>query len=266
MKKSELKSGMIVKKINGEIGMVMLNAPFGDIIVGNGENDRQQFWCPLESYSEDLKRIGGDNEDHIYQVLDFRSNKYGADLSVNGRKILWTRGVEDTVIKNITSQYDAKIDYDKKVVKVHDQVISFRKIIELYDLTLIEEPIAEAVSFKVQEQYQFDALMAVAQNVPDLKICETYKEEGWTTWPHFVLRNSGTNNTEHVLGSVSSFDETLSFEEMLKAVAEYKPIQSKVEITPVYTAKIKRGEKIVTVGCQDISFENVKKLRDAILK
>lgn len=266
MKKSELKSGMIVKKINGELGMVMLNTPNGDVIVGNGENDRQQFWCPLSVYDDDLNRHGENDENSIYQVLDFRSNKYGADLSVNGRKILWTRGVESTVIKNITPKYDAKIDYDKKVVKIHDQTIPFNKIIEVYNLTLIEEPVAETVCFKVQEQYQFDALMGVAHTIPDLKICENYKREGWRFWPYFVLRNSGTCSDHHIIGSTANSYKNLSFGEMLKTIAEYKPIQSRVEITPAYTAKIERGEKIVTVGCQDIFFENVKKLRDAILK
>lgn len=134
MKKSDLKTGMLVETRSGKVGLVMLGTSKGDCIVGSGNGgdipDSQQTWFPLKFLNEDLTYPGLLDSD-IVKVYEFPTNSEGASFKKDRRSLVWER--TDTVIK-LTSDYDAIVDTATKSVKVGCQSIPFHKVTELYHL------------------------------------------------------------------------------------------------------------------------------------
>lgn len=130
MKKSDLKTGMLVEAANGNLSLVMLGTPQGDVLVGDGKTFSRS-WCPLSAVNVDLTRSS--SEDDIVRVYSFSNNRDGASFNqkCEDRELLWERKVSKMTL---TSEYEAIVDYEKEVVKVGCQTIPFSKVQELYDV------------------------------------------------------------------------------------------------------------------------------------
>jgi len=140
MKKSELKSGMLVIRGNNSRAIVMKDTPGGDILTTGIIPDHETIettWCPLDKFYEDLSSkkanySSSDNNLDIVEVYGFSSNMGATSLSTNDRTLLWKR--ERPIELRLTSDYTAAIDLKNKVINVGCQTISFDKVEELYKI------------------------------------------------------------------------------------------------------------------------------------
>lgn len=98
MKKSELRSGMIVQQRNNHFAMVLLKSERGDILSDAGEfHDREsianQTWCDLDSYDEKLTYVHPVIPDgdivRVYGTSKAEGNMRHARFSLVGRELLW---------------------------------------------------------------------------------------------------------------------------------------------------------------------------------
>lgn len=129
MKKSDLKTGMLVVDTAGAFGIVMKDTEQGDAIVGswdrnNTEPSTSAFWNPLDSYDEDLKGLYG----NITKVYGFLNNCDACLPKIKHRKLLWERKEYKL---ELTTEYTAVVDKENKVVRVGCQTIPFEKVEEL---------------------------------------------------------------------------------------------------------------------------------------
>lgn len=129
MKKSDLKTGMLVVDTAGAFGIVMKDTEQGDAIVGswdrnNTEPSTSAFWTPLDSYDEDLKGLYG----NITKVYGFLNNCDACLPKIKHRKLLWERKEYKL---ELTTEYTAVVDKENKVVRVGCQTIPFEKVEEL---------------------------------------------------------------------------------------------------------------------------------------
>ena len=134
MKKSELKSGMLVVLAKGDRGIVMKDTPNGDVLTTGVLPSNEEVaatWCPLNKFNDDLTYIN-DDECDIVEVYGYSSNMMATYLSKNNRMLLWKR--DEPVFLKLTSDYTAAIDLKNKVVKVGCQIITFDKVEELYKI------------------------------------------------------------------------------------------------------------------------------------
>jgi anti-sigma28 factor (negative regulator of flagellin synthesis) len=128
MKKSDLRTGMLVQTREGYFALVMLNTETEDCLVSDGgSNDRA--WCMLDTYNEDLERFGIPSSDIVAVYSSKRSNQHRGSFSTLHRDRLWKR---ETVSVKLNSEYTAKVDQSKKTVQVGCQTFEFEKIEELY--------------------------------------------------------------------------------------------------------------------------------------
>lgn len=93
MKKEDLKSGMLIITSSGKMGLVMIETPQGNNIVGCGGFQDSEIWYPLEALNSDLtqKRETIENEIEIVEVWDYNHNMAAALFSTDGRRLLWKR-------------------------------------------------------------------------------------------------------------------------------------------------------------------------------
>jgi hypothetical protein len=132
MKKSDLKSGMLVMTRNNERGIVMLNTPQGDCVVGS-DGLLGQTWFPLNSLDENLLYPASDSGDaDIIEVWSYSNNSQAASMEKKDRKLLWKRVDNDRV--KLNDQYTAIINQNTKQITVGCQTIDFAKIDELYNM------------------------------------------------------------------------------------------------------------------------------------
>lgn len=97
MKKSELKSGMLIKRMDGKFGIVMLNTPQGDSIVCGMTDDASiETWFPMECLAEDLSKHREDCYD-ISEVWGYSSNSEAFRLITQGRNLIWKHDFGNTV-------------------------------------------------------------------------------------------------------------------------------------------------------------------------
>ena len=135
MKKSDLRTGMMVENREGNLALVMIGIEDdGDSLVGDGSGDGTT-WMPLDAFKEDLTFKGNDESD-IMTVYSFSCNRDGAKFSKVGRKKLWER--DAPISFKLTSDYDAKVDFKQSEIRVGCQTIPFSKVKEL--ALLIDRP------------------------------------------------------------------------------------------------------------------------------
>lgn len=97
MKRSELKSGMLIKRMDGKLGVVMLNTPQGDSIVcGMTDDTSIETWFPMDCLAEDLSKHREDCYD-ISEVWGYSSNSEAFRLITQGRNLLWKHDFGNTV-------------------------------------------------------------------------------------------------------------------------------------------------------------------------
>jgi hypothetical protein len=137
MKKSDLRTGMLVETREGNLSLVMLgitNNRNRDALVGDG-NGSGTTWLPLSALEDDLSYRGDQSAD-IMAVYSFSCNRDGARFSKVGREKLWER--DEPISFKLTSDYDAKVDFKLSEIKVGCQTIPFSKVKEL--ALLIDKP------------------------------------------------------------------------------------------------------------------------------
>jgi len=108
MKKSELKSGMLVETVEGELGLVLLNTPNGDVIAGNGESI-SRTWFPLNMIDEDTLEYKTSPSANIIRVYGYKDNSNSASISIKGRVLLWEKKAPLKKIK-LSKEYSLEID------------------------------------------------------------------------------------------------------------------------------------------------------------
>ena len=106
MKKSDLKSGMVLEFSNGERAVVLLGTKQGDIYSGD-------TWGQLHTYSDDLIPTHS-YYDPIVRILQPSNNRafsYGKDVSLEDSTILWEykEPVEELTLAEICKQLGKKV-------------------------------------------------------------------------------------------------------------------------------------------------------------
>jgi hypothetical protein len=136
MKRSELKSGMLVVLSNGNRSIVMNDTPSGDVLTTGVLPENEQgvttTWCPLSKYDDDLTYIN-DDECDIVEVYGYSSNMQATSLSKSNRTLLWKRD-GGAIELRLTKDYMAFIDLKNKVIIVGCQTIPFDKVEELHKI------------------------------------------------------------------------------------------------------------------------------------
>ena len=122
MKKSELKTGMLVKHVyHTDLGIIMLNTDEGDLIVyKNGQND-------LDDWKEDLT-YADDSEWNIEEVWNAIDSKYFTSYSLDNRKLIY-KAINHSI--ELTDDYHADFNIEDKTITVGCQTIPFSKVIEV---------------------------------------------------------------------------------------------------------------------------------------
>lgn len=136
MKKSDLKTGMLVENRGGRRGLVLLGTEKGDIIAAWGNKKGNETWNLLDSFDDDLNLItsfGSDanNVFSIVKVYSQASNMFAADNSVHDRILLFEKHVNKV---KLNEDYTAEIDTNKGTVKVGCQTFDIDIIKKLYDV------------------------------------------------------------------------------------------------------------------------------------
>ena len=129
MKKSDLRTGMLVKTREGNFALVMLNTEYEDCLVSDGESE-ERTWCMLDSYNEDLQKEGMYVGDIVEVYSSKSSNKDRGSFSTLHRSLIWKR--KETVQVKLNSEYTAEVDRSSQTVKVGCQTFQFKKIEQLY--------------------------------------------------------------------------------------------------------------------------------------
>jgi hypothetical protein len=119
MKKSDLKSGMLVETREGKRGIVMLNTPNGDMIVA-GDNNADIFikkmWDELNRYADDLSHPDGEKY-NIYKIYGFNHNMGATHLSTSGRELLFERKDKlEVTLEQIAEKFNVDVN-DLKIIK-----------------------------------------------------------------------------------------------------------------------------------------------------
>jgi len=134
MKKSELKTGMLIVNRIGSRGIILLGSPQGDVIASNGGSD-DGTWSPLRCFSEDLK-YDGIQESDIMEVWSYSSNMHGVDMTNYDRTCLWTRKEVKTTTVKLNKDYSAVIADNDTDIIVGCQKISIdvvREVVKAYE-------------------------------------------------------------------------------------------------------------------------------------
>jgi hypothetical protein len=92
MKKSDLRSGMIVVTRDGRKGIVLLGTANGNVIGGIGLGHGVSTWMPFDSLTEDLKSLKTASDITAVYVADSNMQYGSTDLDKLG--LLWQRPVE----------------------------------------------------------------------------------------------------------------------------------------------------------------------------
>lgn len=93
MEKSDLRSGMLIERRDGKIGLVLMDTGqkrgCADVIASNGGCD-DTLWCPLSNFRNDLTNRFSERFD-IIAVYSITSNMHAASFSKERRELLWQR-------------------------------------------------------------------------------------------------------------------------------------------------------------------------------
>jgi hypothetical protein len=114
MKKSELKSGMVVKTRGGELGIILLGTSNGDIIGGCGIDNA--IWKPLDGMKDTLE--GSEGYYDIIEVYNSYSNFLFGSLDLNKLDLVWSRPVPPTYIELTIDEIAERLDIDVNLLKI----------------------------------------------------------------------------------------------------------------------------------------------------
>ncbi len=91
--KKDLMTGDVVEFNNGNRSLVLLGAPGGDKLAGDGKENRE--WCPINYLTDDMAMPDSGNK--IVKVLRPLTNHTGASIDNTGdHETIWERHPEKT--------------------------------------------------------------------------------------------------------------------------------------------------------------------------
>ena len=118
MKKSDLKTGMIVESRTGDIGLVMLGTVNGNIIAGCGGKDingESSMWRCFDGINEDLTSVYSRASDIVAVYTGGGSNFEMGQLKRDSHP-LWRRPVDP--IEMTISEVAEKLGIDPLLLKI----------------------------------------------------------------------------------------------------------------------------------------------------
>lgn len=139
MKKSELKTGMLIVTREGKRALVLLGTSQGDCLAGNSDDsDLNQTWLPLGTLTDQLTYSddGTISDSDITEVWGYSNNKLGASLTTRDRDLLWKREPAKIAVVKLNSSYTATMNSNSKEVTVGCQTIPIdviRQLVAEYD-------------------------------------------------------------------------------------------------------------------------------------
>lgn len=110
MKKSDLRSGMIVEDAEGNQGIVLLNSPNGDIVGGMGGGEG--IWFPLAAIDENFNRKGKTSfeRERFEKIYSARSNCFLG----SARDLIWERKNEVVLsLEDIAEKFGVDVNQIK---------------------------------------------------------------------------------------------------------------------------------------------------------
>jgi hypothetical protein len=97
MKRSDLRSGMVVVTRDGDKGIVLLGTSKGNIIGGVG-NSTSGLWKPLDGLNDDLEGMTSTTGDDIIAVYDGTSNMHYGSTNLDNLRLIWERPADPIVL------------------------------------------------------------------------------------------------------------------------------------------------------------------------
>ena len=112
MKKSELKSGMVVENRRGKRGIVFLNSCNGDVIGGGEYSWDEGTWGPLDNFDDDLKSFLGNVAYDIVKVYNPNSNRYFGQISgMSNSDLIWERvDIVELTMEDIAEKFGIDVN------------------------------------------------------------------------------------------------------------------------------------------------------------
>ena len=118
MKKSDLKTGMVIKDRDGKVGIVLLGTTNGDIIGGNQEKVEGVHggtcWKPLSVFDEDLK-YSGDFKSDVMEIYNAVSNVSFGTININKLSQIWKRS---EFVELTMDEIASKFNIDVNLLKI----------------------------------------------------------------------------------------------------------------------------------------------------
>ena len=108
MKKSDLRSGMVVVNREGAKGIVLLGTEKGNIIGGFGSLSGQAFWMPFDCITDDLCYANaGFSRSDIVAVYTANSNQQFGSMDLDKLRLLWQRPADpiELTIEEIADRF-----------------------------------------------------------------------------------------------------------------------------------------------------------------
>jgi len=116
MKKSDLKTGMVVQMRNGKHFRVFLNTNDGDFISGSNE------WNPLGAYREDFTSTSSFNSLDIVKVYDTGAYELAQDpLDLDRADVIWVESEPEETRKMTLEEIEEVLGYK---VEIYTGVVS----------------------------------------------------------------------------------------------------------------------------------------------
>jgi hypothetical protein len=300
MKKSELKSGMLVETVAGEIGLVLLNTPGGDIIAGNGGKN-PQTWFPLNNIDEDTLEYKSSPTANIVKVYGYKSNSDAAAISIKDRVLLWEKKAILEKIK-LSKEYSLEIDknhihiFNNDLNSFVDSPILHENIKHLYctikncrpsDIKTVDKPKNIRIESKSKSWHLYNALASElidlgfeskeaftvfskesSQSHDGLIISDTFNlsyGKPAFAFTNFSNGNEGILKTNSPIYNLDTMWPVI-IEEAKKYIDYNKNyILDDIKIPNVkYKCRVDYIKETISIGCQTISFSTLENIINLI--
>ena len=112
---------MLVFTGDGKKALVLKDAPYGDCLVGNGDDtENQQTWLPLHNYTENLN-YRNDNQESMSDIVEiwgYSNNMLAANLTTQDRELLWKREEVKKEVELTLEEIAAKFNINIQQLKI----------------------------------------------------------------------------------------------------------------------------------------------------
>ena len=266
MKKSELRSGMLVETAAGKLGLVLLKSSRGNIIASDGHDggDENRTWCPLDSLSEDLTYPGLPLS-NIIKVYDVLSNMDAANFNIETRKLIWTRSNVSEVF-NASKSYKGQFDYDKKVLNIigTSYKFSFDNLHAIDKIIHTKDKAKNKIAIKCDNFFLMSAFKNYAESlgIKYLYDFSNFTEKQFLSSPdlyfsHSFAEGSGFALTNATVGTCYTLPQNWDCAAL--AIQQFKlGLVDNLKLPDAPDVTINTSLKEITVGCQTITFNDFK--------